>query len=85
MAPAHPGAANPVTLPPVPPGTAGALVGLANGVAIGVLAYDPQSKDGNNLGVYALPLAPVPLPPSLVLFGTALLGFMVVGRRQLLV
>jgi hypothetical protein len=28
--------------------------------------------------------APVPLPPSLVLFGSALLGLLAVGRRQFL-
>ena len=44
-----------------------------------------ERYDGNNLGVYARPLAPVPLPPSVVLFGSALLGLMAVGRRQLLV
>jgi hypothetical protein len=44
-----------------------------------------ERYDGNNLGVYALPLAPVPLPPSLVLFGSALLGLAAVGRRQLFV
>jgi hypothetical protein len=38
-----------------------------------------------NLGVYALPLAPVPLPPSLLLFGSAILGLMAVGRRRFLV
>ena len=44
-----------------------------------------ERYDGNNLGVYAQPLAPVPLPPSLVLFGSALLGLLVVSRRQLLI
>jgi hypothetical protein len=44
-----------------------------------------ERYDGNNLGVYAEPLAPVPLPPSLVLFGSALLGLLAVGRRQFLV
>jgi hypothetical protein len=41
-----------------------------------------ERYDGNNLGVYAAPLAPVPLPPSLVLFGSALLGLLAVGRHQ---
>jgi hypothetical protein len=35
--------------------------------------------------VYAEPLAPVPLPPSVVLFGSAMLGLLAVGRRQLLI
>ena len=43
-----------------------------------------ERYDGNNLGVYALPLAPVPLPPSLLLFGSAALGLMAAGRRRLL-
>jgi hypothetical protein len=44
-----------------------------------------ERYDGNNLGVYAEPLAPVPLPPSVVLFGSAMLGLLAVGRRQLLI
>jgi hypothetical protein len=32
--------------------------------------------------VYALPLAPVPLPPALVLFGSGLLGVFGFGRRR---
>ncbi len=44
-----------------------------------------ERYDGNNLGVYAEPLAPVPLPPSVVLLGSALLGLLAVGRRRLLV
>jgi hypothetical protein len=44
-----------------------------------------ERYDGNNLGVYAEPLSAVPLPPSLVLFGTALMGLLGVRRRQLLV
>jgi hypothetical protein len=43
-----------------------------------------ERYDGNNLGVYAQPLAPVPLPPSLLLFGSAALGLMAAGRRRLL-
>jgi hypothetical protein len=43
-----------------------------------------ERYDGNNLGVFAAPLAPVPLPPSVVLFGSALLGLLAVGRRQFL-
>lgn len=41
-----------------------------------------ERYDGNNLGIYAQPLAPVPLPPSVVLFGSALLGLMAMGRRK---
>jgi hypothetical protein len=44
-----------------------------------------ERYDGNNLGVYAEPLAPVPLPPSVVLFGSAMLGLLAVGRRQFLI
>ena len=40
-----------------------------------------ERYDGNNLGVYAEPLAPVPLPPSVVLLGSAMLAFLAVGRR----
>jgi hypothetical protein len=43
-----------------------------------------ERYDGNNLGVYAQALAPVPLPPSLLLFGSAALGLMAAGRRRLL-
>jgi Phosphodiester glycosidase len=43
-----------------------------------------ERYDGNNLGVYAQPLAPVPLPPLLLLFGSAALGLMAAGRRRLL-
>jgi hypothetical protein len=43
-----------------------------------------ERYDGNNLGVFAQPLAPVPLPPSLLLFGSAALGLMAAGRRRLL-
>jgi xanthosine utilization system XapX-like protein len=41
-----------------------------------------ERYDGNNLGVYALPLAPVPLPPALALFGSGLLGVFGFGRRR---
>jgi hypothetical protein len=42
------------------------------------------TKDiGAELGVYALPLAPVPLPPAVWMFGAGLLGLMGFRRRQL--
>jgi exopolysaccharide biosynthesis protein len=41
-----------------------------------------QRYDGNNLGVYAAPLAPVPLPPALALLGSGLLGLFGVRRRK---
>jgi Phosphodiester glycosidase len=43
-----------------------------------------ERYDGNNLGVFAQPLSPVPLPPSLLLFGSAIVGLMAAGRRKLL-
>jgi len=41
-----------------------------------------ERYDGDNLGIYAQSLTPVPVPPSLVLFGSALLGLATLGRRQ---
>jgi len=41
-----------------------------------------ERYDGANLGIYAAPLAPVPLPPALALFGSGLLGLLGFGRRK---
>lgn len=41
-----------------------------------------ERYDGDNLGIYAQALAPVPLPPSVALFGSALLGLSTLGRRR---
>jgi hypothetical protein len=43
-----------------------------------------QRYDGDNLGIYAASLTPVPVPPSLALFGSGLLGLMALRRRQFL-
>ena len=41
------------------------------------------TKDiGADLGIYAAPLAPVPVPPALMLLGSGLLGLVGFGRRQ---
>jgi hypothetical protein len=42
-----------------------------------------ERYDGNSIGVYALPLAPVPLPPGLGLFASGLVGLVTVARRKL--
>jgi hypothetical protein len=41
-----------------------------------------ERYDGANLGIYAAPLSPVPLPPALVLFGSGLMGLLGFGRRK---
>jgi hypothetical protein len=41
-----------------------------------------ERYDGANLGIYAAPLAPVPLPPAIALFGSGLLGLLGFGRRK---
>jgi hypothetical protein len=40
-----------------------------------------ERYDGANLGIYAAPLAPVPLPPAILLFGSGLLSLLGFGRR----
>jgi hypothetical protein len=42
-----------------------------------------ERYDGANLGVYAAPLQPVPLPPAIVLFGSGLLSLLGFSRRKL--
>jgi exopolysaccharide biosynthesis protein len=41
-----------------------------------------ERYDGANLGIYAAPLQPVPLPPAIALFGSGLLGLLGFGRRK---
>lgn len=41
-----------------------------------------ERYDGANLGIYATPLAPVPLPPGLALFGSGLMALLWFGRRK---
>jgi hypothetical protein len=41
-----------------------------------------ERYDGANLGVYAAPLQPVPLPPAVALFGSGLLGMLGFARRK---
>jgi hypothetical protein len=41
-----------------------------------------ERYDGDNLGIYAAPLQPVPLPPAVALFGSGLLGLLGFGRRK---
>lgn len=43
-----------------------------------------ERYDGNSIGVYAQPLAPVPLPPGLGLLASGLAGLMTITRRKLL-
>ena len=42
-----------------------------------------ERYDGNSIGVYAQPLAPVPLPPGLGLFVSGLAGLVTIARRKL--
>jgi hypothetical protein len=41
-----------------------------------------ERYDGANLGIYAAPLQPVPLPPAIALFGSGLLGLLGFSRRK---
>jgi hypothetical protein len=41
-----------------------------------------ERYDGDNLGIYAESLTPVPVPPSVALFGSALLGMTALRRRR---
>jgi hypothetical protein len=41
-----------------------------------------ERYDGANLGIYAAPLAPVPLPPALALFGSGVLSLLGFNRRR---
>ncbi len=41
-----------------------------------------ERYDGANLGIYAAPLQPVPLPPAIALFGSGLLSLLGFGRRK---
>jgi hypothetical protein len=56
---------------------------IANGKGGATNLNNSGTKDiGADLGVYALPLAPVPLPPGVWMFGAGLLGLLGFGRRQ---
>jgi hypothetical protein len=41
-----------------------------------------ERYDGANLGIYAAPLQPVPLPPGIALFGSGLMGLLGFRRRK---
>lgn len=64
-------------------GGASAELDIANGVGGATILNNSGTKDvGADLGIYAAPLAPVPLPPGMWLFGSGLLGLLGVGRRS---
>jgi hypothetical protein len=46
------------------------------------LNHTTEKYVGPNLGIYAAPLQPVPLPPAIALLGSGLLGLFGFGRRK---
>lgn len=65
-------------------GGASAELDISNGKGGATVLNGSGTKDvGADLGIYAEPLTPVPLPPSLLLLGSALLGFVAYSRRTL--
>ncbi len=67
-------------------GGASAELAVSNGAGGATLLNNSGTKDiGADLGIYAQPLTPVPLPTPVVLFGSGLLGLAALGRRQRLI
>ncbi len=57
---------------------------IANGKGGATVLNKSGTKDiGSNLGIYAAPLTPVPLPPAVWMFGSGVLGLLGIGRRRL--
>jgi exopolysaccharide biosynthesis protein len=64
-------------------GGGSAMLDVSNGNGgVTELNHTTEKDVGPNLGIYAAPLQPVPLPPALALFGSGLLGVFGVGRRK---
>jgi hypothetical protein len=64
-------------------GGASAELEVSNGKGGATNLNNSGTKDiGADLGIYAQPLAPVPLPAAVWLFGSGLLGLFGVGRRR---
>lgn len=65
-------------------GGASAELEVSNGNGGATNLNNSGTKDiGADLGIYAAPLAPVPLPAAVWLFGSGLLGLLGFGRRRL--
>ncbi|HEY0342310.1 MAG TPA: phosphodiester glycosidase family protein [Steroidobacteraceae bacterium] len=64
-------------------GGGSAMLDVSNGNGgVTELNHTSEKDVGPNLGIYAAPLQPVPLPPALVLFGSGLMGLFGIGRRK---
>jgi hypothetical protein len=64
-------------------GGGSAMLDISNGTGgVTELNHTAEKDVGPNLGIYAAPLQPVPLPPALALFGSGLLGLFGFGRRK---
>jgi hypothetical protein len=64
-------------------GGGSAELDISNGKGGATTLNNSGTKDiGADLGIYAAPLAPVPVPPALMLLGSGLLGLVGFGRRQ---
>jgi exopolysaccharide biosynthesis protein len=63
-------------------GGGSAMLDVANGSGgVSMLNHTTEKYVGPNLAIYAAPLAPVPLPPALLLLGSGLLGLLRVRRH----
>jgi exopolysaccharide biosynthesis protein len=64
-------------------GGGSAMLDVSNGNGgVTELNHTTEKDVGPNLGIYAAPLQPVPLPPALALFGSGLMGLFGFGRRM---
>jgi exopolysaccharide biosynthesis protein len=64
-------------------GGSSAMLDVSNGSGgFSELNHTSEKDVGPNLGIYAAPLAPVPLPPAIALFGSGLMGLLGFGRRK---
>jgi exopolysaccharide biosynthesis protein len=64
-------------------GGGSAMLDISNGNGgVTELNHTTEKYVGPNLGIYAEPLQPVPLPPALFLLGSGLLSLFGIGRRK---
>jgi exopolysaccharide biosynthesis protein len=64
-------------------GGGSAMLDVSNGNGgVTELNHTTEKYVGPNLGIYAAPLQPVPLPPAIALFGSGLLSLLGFGRRK---